>query len=169
MLLLDTVTGKPWKPENANVMLQRIKAEVTTELRARDVSLSGGRINEASGYKITTLGDDGRLRADHELQRIRHTGRESRLLRDKRWTEFCATPQPQDEFMEKLASKERKTRIADANAAYDVDFTEEAGKKEKPVVIPEPEPVAEAPPKRQPGRPFGSKNKPKPRGDFKDL
>lgn len=167
MLLLDTVTGNPWKPENANVMLQRIKAEVTTELRARDVSLSGGRINEAGGYKITVPDDAGRLRADHELQRIRHTGRESRLLREKRWTKFCSTPQPQDTIMSELANKGRKARMAAANAAYDAEFTEETGSKETLVVIPEP--VTEAPPKRQAGRPFGSKNKPKARGDFQDL
>lgn len=99
MFPLDSETGKPWSASSIKMLTERFSAEADAELRARDTKLSGGVLCEANGYKCYVPDSNGRYVVDQSLSRIRHTGRERRLLRNKKMAEFCLEPKSEAEFI----------------------------------------------------------------------
>lgn len=162
MLPIDSVTKAPWSSDNANLKLHEIKRQVTRDLRRRDQHNSGGALCEATGYKTTMeVGGEettdesgvvrktqGRLVADPRLVGVKHSGVDTKRLTSSRYQAFCAEPKNEKEETAHLVEAQRETSIGVAVAAAK-DLEDELAE------IPEP------PVRRKPGRPKGTRNKPR--------
>lgn len=93
MALIDSKTSKPWSPGHVNSMLGHIRQACVKELRRRDQA--AGIPEDGKVYTVT--GDEGgnareHLRVDRDLAGKKSTGRELRMLTERKWAEFCAVP-----------------------------------------------------------------------------
>lgn len=100
---IDSVTKRIWDGDNCNVIMDQIRREVDAELRARDVHRGipefkdifdddGVKIGVKPNFQVYV--DDGKAHfaIDRHLASLRHTGRERRLMIQRRWLQFCAEP-----------------------------------------------------------------------------
>lgn len=121
-MLIDSKTNTPWPPKWANMALRGVKRKASADLVARDRS----RGIPESGQVYTTESDEKgehkreTCTVDRALAGKRHTGRESRILREARWREFCSKPQDLAAFKA-------------ANTAPEVEATEAAIAKAAPI------------------------------------
>ncbi len=115
---IDSVTGKPWDAELANLKLQDFKHEAEADLLRLDERRSGGRLNAENGYSALYLDgpepedpkqDRRRYRVSPELASMKHTGQDSRQLREKRWAEFCSEPRDQDAYRTEIQQRQTQT------------------------------------------------------------
>ena len=119
-MLIDTKTNAPWPPQWANMALRRIKGKASADLVARYIS----RGIPESGQVYTTEKDEkgehkrAICTVDRSLAGKRHTGRESRILRESRWRDFCSKPRDLAAFKAENTEPEVKaTEAAIAKAA----------------------------------------------------
>lgn len=119
---IDSVTGRPWSSENSSLALEQIKDEVRSELRARDASRgipqrkdvlddNGVKIGEKENFQVYK--DDGKVYAvDQHLASLKHSGRENRLMVERRWAQFCAEPRDEIALSAKAGLTERQNELA---------------------------------------------------------
>ena len=98
---------QPWDDRTANFELQRIRAQATADLNARDERRSEGKLNKANKYSPYSEDKDDRgtgstFVVSPVLAALKCTGAEVVHLTCKRWAEFCATPKDDKPFIEDL-------------------------------------------------------------------
>lgn len=149
---LDQKTGGSWSSRSVGALTARFTREADAELRARDTERSGGVLCAENGYKCYGEDSNGRFVVDHSLSRMRHTGRDRRLLRNRKMAEFCLEPKSESEFVESHI-------LGDLRRAHLLNVIEQAKSGEtaaRTADIP-PSPgdavVGRPPRKRGPGRP----------------
>ena len=170
-MLPVTANNKLWGASAARAKFQNIRQGAIADLRARD---EANGITAANGWRAyreetNTPGGPGRFVADPHLSRLKHTGRDVRLLTASRWATFCESPQDEVSFAKEDFSIRRKEQIAKLHKrGASVDLRTEAQKLAPTATVAtvttstptvELEPVS-LPAKRR-GRPKGSRNKPK--------
>ena len=150
---IDSETKKPWTPYGSGYQLKRIRGEVLAALRSRD---EGRGLDPNHGFRVfdEIEHDEGNKQPRIEIvfdplkMAKRHNAAEIKALTGKRWAEFCSEPRCEREMMAGHDDEDRRTAIATAVSAGD---SVERSLGEEMLV----------PSKRGPGRPAGSKNRPK--------
>ncbi|KKM76398.1 hypothetical protein LCGC14_1380540 [marine sediment metagenome] len=135
---IDSVTNHPWSPKNSRLMLEQIKDEVRAELRARDASRgipqlkdvhddNGVKIGEKDNFQVYK--DDGKVYAvDQHLASLKHSGRENRLMVQRRWAQFCSEPRDEVALSAKAGLTERQDELART-----LDRTAEVADSDQPI------------------------------------
>jgi len=149
MFPLDSETGKAWSSDSVKMLTDKFSSEADAELRARDEERSDGVLCAKNGYKAYVADSNGRFVIDAGLSKLRHTGRERRLLRNRKMAEFCLTATSEAEFIRTHVLGDK--RMQGLRRWLD----EPESDPKEPVALPrisesvsEPEPL-----KRRPGRP----------------
>ena len=150
MFPLDSETGKPWSASSIAMLTERFKSEADAELRKRDAERSGGEISAKNGYKVYMPDDNGRYVVDQRLRQLRHTGRERRLLHNRKMAEFCLEPKSEAEFIKTHVLGDKRRR--DLQRWIDEPVVPARRESELPQA-PRNEFEIEPPPKRRRGRP----------------
>lgn len=154
MVPLDSETGNAWSEASVKMLTEKLKSEADAELRKRDEERSEGRLSAANGYKVYAPDSNGRFAVDPLLRSLRHTGRERRLLLNRKMAEFCMEPKSEAEFIKKHVAGDR--RIQGLRRWLDGSEDAKAARPEPvlPGVVSEPSSDEETPRlKRRPGRP----------------
>lgn len=126
---IDTKTGKPWAPQNSAAKLQQVYREAEDDLNRLDELKSGGRLCAATAWSTMVIDEstelpDGQTTyptiVDPGLSALKHSGRDSKILRGARWAKFCAEPRCEDDFIQgvmmKREAEERERKYAKAAA-----------------------------------------------------
>ena len=111
--------------------LRRIKQQASADLVARDRSRG---IPESGQVYTTETDEKGEHKretctVDRVLAGNRHTGRESRVLREARWRDFCSKPQDLAAF--KAANPEPEVKATEAAIAKAAPIEESLVKETK--------------------------------------
>ena len=116
--------GTPWSGDTANLALQELRRVVVVDLNKRDEQLSRGRMNAENRYspyheQKREDGTGSTFVVDPVLSSIKHTGAESTDLLQGRWGAFCATPQDEKPYIERLLNQSRNDQLASMKVAGD--------------------------------------------------
>lgn len=160
MVPTDSKTGLPWDSTNGNIVLQAINRQVIADLRKLDEFRSQGRLSEANEWCTYILSGDkddpsSKFLVDPDLVRLKHTGSDTRKLREKRWAEFCSEPRDQEEYTKRYRAETDGKVIVDKI---------ESGSELEHAIKQMYEPVAPGPAEQPDVRKKGGWPKGKPRG-----
>ena len=117
--------GKEWGVEASNLAFNDIRTVVIDDLRKRDETLSGGKMNAENGWAPYMAvpkkqADDGKevvaagmtAVLDPVSVSVRHSGDDTDNLARARWAEFCAEAQDEQPYRARLGDMQRREKLA---------------------------------------------------------
>jgi hypothetical protein len=124
-IVIDSKSGDPWPANWRNRKLQQIREEVKEELIVRDEGRGIGRDGQVYTLKVEGDGENRTETAvvDPALAAKRRTGRETRLLAQSRWLEFCSKEQDLQAFIASRGKDDVHRAEAARKAAAPVEQT----------------------------------------------